>query len=196
MWRPKHGNRVKNSSTKAWKGDTSTPIVSLVDPFWDPPVTDSWSDSQALPSWFNAILNLSSLSNIILILRFINLIFSIVIVIFIITIVIIIIISWQSWLSKPFLPSPKELGTRSRYQNSCLPVCSLSVPTGVHLCSWGSPNLPIHSIYLRSLARGVGRGEVGITGFQPNILSLLDQHSIKSYNNRFLKVTAIGLGPI
>ena len=34
---------------------------------------------------------------------------------------------------------------------------------------WGSPNLPKHSNHLRSLVMVVGRGEVGITGYQPNI---------------------------
>ena len=34
-------------------------------------------------------------------------------------------------------------------------------------CSWGLPNLPKQSIHSRSLARWVGGGEVGITGYQP-----------------------------
>ena len=33
---------------------------------------------------------------------------------------------------------------------------------------WGSLNLPKHSIHSRSLPKWVGRGEVGITGYQPN----------------------------
>ena len=52
---------------------------------------------------------------------------------------------------------------------------------------WGSPNLPKHSIHLGSLARGGGRGRVGITGFQPNIYCLLDQHCIEGHNKIYLK---------
>ena len=57
----------------------------------------------------------------------------------------------------------------------------------IHRCpsmGWGSPNLPKHSIHLKSLAKGVGRGEVGITGLQPNVLCMQDQNSIKSHNNK------------
>ena len=50
----------------------------------------------------------------------------------------------------------------SVYSKSCKERCS----TGVHLCSWGSPNLPTN---LKVLDGGVGRSEVGITGYQPNI---------------------------
>ena len=42
--------------------------------------------------------------------------------------------------------------------------CIELYPTGVYLCSWGPQNLLKHSNHLRSLGKGVGRGEVGITG--------------------------------
>ena len=61
---------------------------------------------------------------------------------------------------------------------------------------WGSLNHPKHSIHLKILAQGVGTGEVGMSGLQPNVVCKQDQNSIKSHKNWLLKRTILGLGPI
>ena len=59
--------------------------------------------------------------------------------------------------------------------------------TGVHLCSWGSPNLPKHSNQLRSLDRGSRQRLCWHNRLSTKYLCLRDQLGIKSQNNILLK---------